>query len=76
MITYAPKTFNISRLASLCRQTARQPGLSSSTYARELHHQPIITTKTFTYKPQFSEGVLRNKIERARLATLRRNGLL
>nr|XP_019000798.1 uncharacterized protein I203_06440 [Kwoniella mangroviensis CBS 8507]OCF64259.1 hypothetical protein I203_06440 [Kwoniella mangroviensis CBS 8507] len=75
MITYAPKTFTVSRLTSLCRQSqSLTQGLSSSQSTKELYNQPSVTIKTFSHRAEFTEGVLRNKIEKARLAHLERHG--
>ncbi|WWD04735.1 hypothetical protein V865_002806 [Kwoniella europaea PYCC6329] len=76
MITYAPKTFTVSRLTSLCRQSQSiaTQGLSSSQPTKEVYNQPSVTIKTFSYRAHLTEGVLRNKIEKARLAHLKRHG--
>ncbi|TYJ57761.1 hypothetical protein B9479_001615 [Cryptococcus floricola] len=85
MITYAPKTFSLKRLTGLCRQNLVSNGLSTTAPSRAVapmarnladdmdkSGRTVITINT---RPQWTEARIRNKIERARMAELRRHGL-
>ncbi|WVN88568.1 uncharacterized protein L203_103779 [Cryptococcus depauperatus CBS 7841] len=71
MITYAPKTFSVQRLFGLCRQAGALHGLSSMAVTPVLAHSSKATI-TMAASSKWTEAKLRNKIERARQAMLRR----